>query len=262
MKLFALSLALLSIGITQAQVTVMEEGFTTGIPVTWTIVDNDGRTPDDDVSEYTEAWIKKSNLDDNTDTVASSTSFFSPVGQADRWLISPAITLGAYGNELTWDALSYDASFPDSYKVMISKTGTNLTDFTDTAAIIIQENASWTSRSADLSDLLLDNETIHVAFINNTFDGFKLYLDNVKVSKDDPAGLLVNKLTKVSFQSTSSDRINVVAEFNVDKIELVSISGAVLLQTSQKHFNRPENRGVYFVRIYSDSEVVVKKIAF
>ena len=98
---FALTLGVYSI----AQTEVYNEDFQSGIPVDFTIVDNDGLTPDASVAEYTDAWIHLVDPDDTaqTDSVMGSTSYFSPTGQADRWMITPAITLGSFGNTLFWE---------------------------------------------------------------------------------------------------------------------------------------------------------------
>src|SRR5690554_3243803 len=105
------------------QVSILEENFDlSALPANFTIIDNDGNTVSNDVQEYTSAWILKEDPTDATNGTVSSTSYFSPVDRADRWLITPQLTLGASGNFISWSGLSHDASFPDSYKVMISKT--------------------------------------------------------------------------------------------------------------------------------------------
>ena len=260
MKFFTLTLSIMISGIGFGQVTVYEEGFDNGIPAEWILIDNDGNTPHSTVSEYDAAWIKKARLDDATDTVASSTSYFEPAGTADRWLISPPIVLGSYGNALQWEAQSHDASFPDSYKVLISTTGTDMQDFTDTAGVIIQENADWTMRTVDLSELGINDATIHVAFVNITTDGFKLYLDNVTVSKDDPAATPFVEQDLWTFNKANSAYIEVLGKSPVEKIEVYSYQGKLIHTSGNNQFVRPAQKGVYLVRIYSENSVFVKKI--
>jgi hypothetical protein len=170
------------------QVTILEENFDAAVfPNSWSIIDNDGNTVDSDVQEYTNAWILKDDIMDATNGTASSTSYFSPVDRADRWLISPQITLGISGNFISWNGLSHDPSFPDSYKVMISITGNTVADFTDTLIIVSNETPIWRSHTASLEDFA--GETIYIAFVNTTFNGFKLYLDSMYVREQDPLSL-------------------------------------------------------------------------
>ena len=88
------------------QTTVYSEDFQNGLPTDFTVIDNDGLTPAPAVSNYTAAWIELVDPTNTSDTIVGSTSFFSPVGQADRWLITPKIGLSDYGNILYWDAKS------------------------------------------------------------------------------------------------------------------------------------------------------------
>src|SRR5690554_6672411 len=130
------------------QVTLLEENFDdAAFPNGWTVIDNDGHTVDEDVQEYNNAWILKEDPKDATNGTVSSTSYFDPVDRADRWLITPQMTLGNSGNYISWKGLSHDPSFPDSYKVMISKTGNNLNDFTDTLTVISYEEPVWTNHT-------------------------------------------------------------------------------------------------------------------
>ncbi|MBL1281226.1 MAG: choice-of-anchor J domain-containing protein [Fluviicola sp.] len=225
-----LSLALiLAVGQSIAQVEIYNEDFQSGIPVTFTIVDNDGLTPDASVSEYTSAWIPVIDPLNALDTVAGSTSFFSPAGRADRWLITPPIVLGTYGNILYWEARSHDPSFPDDYTVLVSTTDTQLASFTDTILNLVNELATWQSRSINLSDSLLDNQTVHIAFVNRTNDGFKLYIDDIRVVMEDPVGLFENEIAELKvFPNPATDVINISGLESLISVEIYSIGGSLV----------------------------------
>ena len=172
-----------------AQTVVFTEDFQSGIPVTWTLIDNDGNTPAAAVSEYTEAWITKTDPDSAANNTASSTSFFDPSGTADRWLITPSLSLSGFGHILSWKAKSHDASFPDGYFVLISTSGTEMVDFIDTMKIVSFEFEDWTSHSVSLSDSGYNNQNVHIAFVLRSTDAFKLYLDDVELVNDDPSSV-------------------------------------------------------------------------
>jgi hypothetical protein len=167
-----------------AQVSIFSEDFQGGvIPGTFTLIDNDGRTPDPNVSYVNAAWIARPDFSDPTDTVAASTSWYSPVGMADDWLITPAIVLDT-GNILSWEAKSNGTGlYLDGYEVKISTSGTTIPDFTITVFSVAEENNTWTSRTVDLGAYGLDGDTVHIAFRNNSNDKFLLFIDDINVYK-------------------------------------------------------------------------------
>jgi hypothetical protein len=258
---------LLSIGFigllsqSQAQTLVYAEDFESGIPVSYTLIDNDGLTPNQATAAFADAWISLPDPLDSMDTIVGSTSFFEPTGTADRWLITPQITLGAYGNFLYWEGRSEDPSFPDGYFVLASRTDTQISSFTDTVAIVFAEFATWTLNTANLSDAGLDGETVHLAFVNRTFDGFKLYLDSISVYIDDPVGLQEEQQLQVQFgPNPTSDEVY----FNLqpDAIEVYTLSGSVVksFKNTQKISLAGLPAGMYWMEIRKGTAVVREKI--
>jgi hypothetical protein len=240
-----------------AQTEIYNEDFQAGLPVAYTIVDNDGFTPNSAVAEYTSAWIELTDPDDANDTIVGSTSYFDPVGQADRWLITPAINLGAYGNIAYWETKSHDASFPDDYIVLVSKTDVQISSFTDTLLMVYSELPDWTAHEGNLSDLGLDNETIYLAFVNRTDDGFKLYLDDIRVEMEDPSG--INELESVEIKvspNPSSDMIYITGIQSINEVNLISISGQTLQTTTSETVNISTlESGRYIIEVKNDSQV-------
>ncbi|GAB5418883.1 MAG: hypothetical protein Crog4KO_01360 [Crocinitomicaceae bacterium] len=245
----------------EAQTQVYLEDFNNGIPASYTIVDNDGLTPNQATADFADAWISLPDPLDSTDTIVGSTSFFDPAGTADRWLITPQITLGAYGNLLYWHGRSDDPSFPDGYFVLASRTDTQLSSFTDTVTVINAELATWTVNSASLSDAGLDGETVHLAFVNRTFDGFKLYLDSISVFVEDPVGLDEQQELSISFgPNPTNDKINFSKQ--ADAITVFTLSGtevATFLNTDEISIQKVP-AGMYWMEIRKGSAVVREKI--
>lgn len=214
---------------TFAQTEVYNEDFQSGLPAAYTIIDNDGLTPDAAVSEFADAWIELVDPDNINDTIMGSTSFFDPVGEASRWLITPAITLGTYGNIAYWEAKSHDNSFPDDYIVLVSSTDTQLTSFTDTLLMVNSEYPTWTAREGNLSELGLDNQTIHLAFVNQTYDGFKLYIDDIRVEIEDTASINELEPLQISvFPNPTNGIIHVSGIASINEIRLIGMDGTVL----------------------------------
>jgi hypothetical protein len=224
LTLVSLGLSFVSI----SQVVILNEDFQSGFPATWSMVDVDQQVPNTAVGEYVNPWIIKADPENNADSVVSSTSFYEPVGQANKWLITPAITLGDYGNYLSWQAKSHDPSYPENYKVLIS-TSNQVADFIDTVRLIVLENPEWTTREIELSDLGFNGQTVYLAFVNNTNDGYKLYLDDINVRKNDPVGL--QELTDVQIQvypNPTTGNIKINCDKEINQVSVFSLEGKLI----------------------------------
>ena len=253
-SIYILALGFISTN-SMAQTQVYSEDFQNGLPISYSIVDNDGFTPNAAVIEFADAWISMVDPDNPNDTIVGSTSYFEPVGQADRWLITPAIALGASGNFLYWDAKSHDPSFPDDYLVLASKTDVQLASFTDTLIHVAGESFEWNYRELNLSDAGLDGETVHIAFVNRTNDGFKLYLDSISVNIDDPVGLETLASLEVNvYPNPTEGKVTISGAF--DRAIVYSLAGTILLETSLKSIDLTSfESGVYQIIILQGDRI-------
>lgn len=247
-------------GLVFSQTIVLNEDFQNGIPSTWTLV-NDTNTVNSEVSEYTGAWIALTDPENVSDSVASATSYFATPADANRWLISPAINLSAFGNYLTWEAKSHDPSFTDDYLVLISTTS-DFSSNVDTLLMVLEENYVWESHEINLSELGYDNQTIYIAFVLNTYDGFKLYLDDVQVRAEDPVA--VSELGKTSlnvYPNPCTDFFEVKNDLNFDFLEVFNELGQ---QKLKSYINKIDVKtlesGVYFVRVHFGEFSEMKRI--
>lgn len=241
-----------------SQVQILNESFQGGqIPLNYTIVDNDTNTPAVQVSEFTTMpWIVVTDPDSASNFVAASTSYFKTPGLANNWLITPGLTLGSFGNFISWNAKSHDPSFPDDYLVLVSTTDTQLSSFIDTIGYVEQENFEWTNREVNLSSKGYDNETIYIAFINITYDGFKLYLDDISVRKNDPVGIneMSKDLVKI-YPNPFSEMLYIQTNENIKSIIIQDINGKKLMETTNKTINlNALNSGYYFVVLNLDNQ--------
>lgn len=185
-KSYFFILAFFVINIGNSQV-VFSEDFNNGIPATWTLTDVDGNTPDPNVAQFTNAWIGAADFDNTTDTVAMSTSWYSPPGTADDWIASPVINLTA-NNILTWEEEGQDANFPDGYEVYLSTSGATPADFLGANGTMIfniagSSPAVWVTRTVDLQALGFANQAIYLAWRNNATDQFVLMIDDITINE-------------------------------------------------------------------------------
>lgn len=241
------------------QVDLINEDFQSGMPVNWSIVDNDANVPYDAL--FTNAWIAKVDPENDQDTVAASTSYFTPADTASRWLITPPLALGAFGNHLSWKAKSHDASYPDDYVVLVSTTNTDLTSFVDTIGLIQEENFEWTYRQVDLTLEGYTSQTIYVAFVNNTYDGYILYMDSIHVVKEDPASIFDLQMFKFSvYPNPTSNQINVSSPFEITSVKIINTSGQVVISEKSKSISVSSlDAGVYYIEALVNGYAVTRK---
>lgn len=158
-------------------------------PNGWLLANVDNRTPNAQVAYINEAWERREDFSFNVaDSVAFSTSYYSPAGGADDWMWTPAINLtGTSVKILSWSAVSYDLSYPDSYEVRImtvpptGSTG-NIGNMVTSSTVLFStaaENAAWINRKVDISSY--NGNTVYIGFRNNSNDKFILAIDDIKV---------------------------------------------------------------------------------
>ncbi|MEZ4775084.1 MAG: choice-of-anchor J domain-containing protein [Bacteroidia bacterium] len=169
----------------QAQTIYLSENFNSaGFPSGWTLINNDGLTPNSNVANYTSAWIKIENFDSLGigDSVAASTSWYTPAGIADDYLITPQLNIGASAG-VSWDVKAQDPAFPDGYQLRISTTTPDVAGFLANPPLysIAAAAPSWTNLSINLGAAGYANQNIYLAWRNNSNDQFLLLVDNIVV---------------------------------------------------------------------------------
>lgn len=246
-----------------AQTVIFTTDFQQGMPANYTIVDNDGNTPDPTVAEFTSAWITLVDPENALDTVAASTSFFTALDSASRWMITPPLSLGAFGNFIQWNAKSHDPSYPDNYLILVSSTDNQISSFTDTIGFIEEENFEWTNREVNLFTQGYFNQTIYIAFVNVTLDGFKLYIDDIEVRKDDPVGLQEpNAVSFVVYPNPATDMIHVGSTEKIEQLEVLDLSGIRILSSPDACVNVESlPTGIYLVRFTVNGVSTTQRIS-
>ncbi len=120
-------------------------------------------------------------------------------GANDDYLISPSITLTGNDRLRFWYR-ARSAFEPNDYKVLISTTGINPADFTDT---LLVDTATITTYAEHIIDLSSYSGNVHIAFYIPTggLDGYYLYIDNMTVEAIptciEPSSLMTSNETTV-----------------------------------------------------------------
>jgi hypothetical protein len=202
--------------------------FQQGIPANFSIVSLDANIPNAQVSEFINPWIAVVDPENLSDTVAAATSFFESPDTANRWLITPSVSLGPYGNYIKWNAKSQDASYPDSYLVLVSYTDNQPSSFIDTIGYYTGESFEWVNREINLTAQGIDNANVYFAFVLRTFDGFKLYIDDIQVRTIDDTGISEHMLPKLSvFPNPTVETLHIEGLSNT-AFQIASLTGSIV----------------------------------
>lgn len=197
--------------------------------VNWLRYEGDHRTPTADMMAWefdaeNQPWnfsIRES--ESSTDYCAASHSLYAPSGQADDWMLTPQLQMPAEGPVyLDFDAQSYKANKKDVLKVYVFEEDWNiaalnsewmedirkqsvLVDSITLSAGATQEglDGEWTHYNYDLSKWLGKN--IYIAFVNQNQNESVVFVDNVKVERE--------QLFTIAFNN--SDRVVNLSEINI-----------------------------------------------
>ncbi len=204
-------------------VIAFSEDFSGGsIPSTFTLYNQDGLTPAQQVSYVTDAWIANPNLLDSSDYTALSNSWYDPAGTADDWMVTPKITVPAGGN-LSWNAIAYDGNFADGYEVLISTTDSLVGSFTTVLFSVPAENSVWTARNVSLSAYA--GQDVFIAFRNNSNDKFLLAIDDIEIFQPDPYEIGVTNISEPNNDSGCMLTANENVTINIENFGADSIIG-------------------------------------
>lgn len=227
----------MALGSLQAQNVIFSEDFESGMPSSFILHNEDGLTPAAGVSIFTDAWIV---LAANTSNAAGSTSWYSPPGQADDWMVIPGISITSPSTILKWKSYTADPSFPDGYEVRISTTGTNPADFTAAPVFsVAADQTSWGEHIVDLSTYA--GNTINIAFRNNSTDMYILFVDDIEVLEFTGTDAAVTGLNVSRFHQVGS---NVTISGQIMNLGATAITGFDLHWTDGTNTNTQNITGL------------------
>ncbi len=159
---------------------LLSQDFANGIPGNWNILNLDGLTLASSTISYgfTGQWQSYDHLGQKC---AVNCSNFTTAGNANDYLISPAITIPIGTTCLSWKASADSPYNPEDYQVRISTTSPTQAGMQANAPLLIVtgELPNWTEHSIDLSSFA--GQTVYIGFWC-TAAGWALYLDDIRVS--------------------------------------------------------------------------------
>ncbi len=178
--------------------------FENGIPADFTLVDYDGNTPSASMKkvgfDVGIPWIATTVASNGANKVACSTSWYSPAGTSDDWMITPEITLTGTNPELSFRAMASDKKHSDGFVVYVSEGGEpqkTSFDMESPLLFVANEVSEWTEHVVSLAKYA--GKTIRLAFVNNSTDCSRLYLDDIEVSEKHKARISLSTAAYVNY---------------------------------------------------------------
>lgn len=145
---------------------------------------------------FAAGWNTATSLGDGNNFAASS-SIFTPAGTANRWLITPAISITAPGASLSWKGrtVQQTAATFDTYEVYITSNIAGATpvvsDFSGSPVFTQSaEPATWTDHTYTLPGSYTTGSTLYVAFRHTSNNKQILGIDDIRVGSN-----IVNDIT-------------------------------------------------------------------
>lgn len=138
-------------------------------------------------------WVTVQPDKSSSNHAAASTSWYATAGTSDDWLITPAMTLSGNHPTLSWRAKASDKNHRDGYAVYISTSaGTTVADFDEASPLfaVEEEDAEWADHTVSLQAYA--GKTVTIAFVNNSTDKSRLYVDDISVVESHAAYLSID----------------------------------------------------------------------
>lgn len=180
---------------------------TSDLPAGWTTFKMD----EGNTTYYTDwsagqAWIVVPNWG-----AAVSTSYFTNDGftAADRWLVTPAVTLPAGGNYvMEVAAASGNSSYPESFEIRVAtnrtEAPTTAADFDETVLLNVDPCPSaMTTFAADISAYA--GQTVYLAVRHTGYNGVYMVVDEVKVRQLQPNDMSLTGVTVPAYAGMGND---------------------------------------------------------
>ena len=211
-----------------SQTRICNFDFETGIADTIILKDYDGFTPKEGLGfpENT-AWAVWNDPDDAENKVACSCSYYEGGGQANDWMVIPNIALpeDSAACQLFWRSRSAFDTYKDGYAVAITTEKIDsATEVGDISWKIIRNvlsaknTSKWTGWQNDISAYAGD--TVSVAFVNITTDGWMLFLDDITIG--DRASVAKGNLTLTSNKYAANGAGKVTAKLKAGILDTIT----------------------------------------
>lgn len=262
-KIYFLFVVLFVAKIATSQIA-FQENFQSGtMPAAFTLI-NDNNTVNTSIATlFPTAWVVMPEFADTNNKVAASPSWFAAVAPADRWMITPGITVGP-NMSLSWKGKAQDPAYKDGYSVKISTTGKNKADFTTNALTVAAETETWSSHNYSLS--AFSGQTIYVAFVQNSTDMFYIMIDDIMAGVGAGVDQATASVASVNVSpNPAQDQLHLNASSTINVVKITNSLGQLVLDQVIDN-NKATldissfDAGVYFVTTETEAGTFTEKV--
>ncbi len=273
-----LTLGVFVSGALMAQTEIINEGFESGIPSDWSIIDADG-----DGNNWTADGMGGSSFPGHGDDFCiSSASYINNVGAQtpDNYLVTPELNLSSEGT-LTFWVCAQDGNYSaEHYAVYASATGNQVDDFSGEPLVeetLASKSAKVTSAvRGTLAQGVWHEKTVtlpagtkYVAFRHfDCTDNFWLNLDDVVITEETADGIedVENMLGISIYPNPAKDFVQINIEDAIshdlslqvyDMLGKLIESQIITEQTTQLNIKNLE-KGVYILKIGNSTKRLIK----
>lgn len=203
-RIFTMMIMLLSGVIALNGQIVYFEGFDNGIPADYKTYDIDGFTPNANLNQGFKGagWL-------GLGGAAYSISWYASAAKSNDWLVTKAITVpnvATPGDKmmLIWAEQTFDPAYPDGYVVYVNEKDQQVASFTTVlyTSLPAQTSSTRAYKALDLSAYA--GKTIYLAFVNNTFDGYILTIDDIAVVELPENNLSTTRVNNLVYNKENS----------------------------------------------------------
>ena len=174
-------------------------------------------------------WIPCKDSNTSTNTFICSTSQYNPAGQANDWMVTPAIKV-TKNCILEWYSQAYKMDARDGLKVFISTIGNTPADFPAEPVWAVEEEEVGPTEDFDGEfihhSLTLDEyagQTIYVAFVNQSYNKSLLGVDDIKVYRNEDFVVSLN-FGEVVFENEEIEVAGYITNYKIDNINEVNFT--------------------------------------
>lgn len=186
---------------------------------------------------------------------------------SNQLLITPQIPNVTTNFALNFWLAKY-GDYNENIQVLVSKTGNQISDFTDTIATIIRNDADsgWINYNYSLSAYA--NQNIYIAFrefVGNTInEGAFISLDNVQVGASISVDELSSEIYTNLYPIPATNSITLESSDVINKIYIVNLIGQVVIEKNNDSKSIKVNvldlkPGIYFATMQFDKGKITKR---
>lgn len=234
-KFFTLLTAVvLAVGSISAQTVLYENNFDDGNKEGMAFYDQDKLQPSSFMASVGFAidnpWVLVKDSNTSPNMFIASTSQYTPAGQADDWMVLPAIEVTNENYILEWESQAYKFDKPDGLAVYVSTTGNTPADFP--AEPVWEVEAEEVGATEDfegefihhsISLAAYEGQTVYIAFVNQSYDKALIAVDNIKVYREDNFNVTLD-FGKHVYQQDELNVSGVITNNKYDLIDEINVS--------------------------------------